>query len=123
MRRLWSSWPKLLVVMIFMFSRRALEIYAYEKISMMSTGRMDVMIKILINLFFRLVFFIRFSLNANDQGKHRSPDHNHITLSVCFQYKDYPFTAPLVIPLMMYFCMKMKISVTGMIATIAKAVR
>ena len=35
----------------------------------------------------------------------------------------YPFTAPLVSPLMMYLCMKMNITITGMIVTTAKAVR
>lgn len=35
----------------------------------------------------------------------------------------YSLTAPAVIPLMMYFCMKMKISTTGIIATIANADR
>lgn len=35
----------------------------------------------------------------------------------------YPFTAPLVMPAIIYFCMKMNISETGMIVTMANAVR
>lgn len=36
---------------------------------------------------------------------------------------NYSFTAPLVSPLMIYFCMKIKINVTGIMVTTAKAVR
>jgi hypothetical protein len=35
----------------------------------------------------------------------------------------YPFTAPLVRPLIIYFCMNMNIIATGMIVTTAKAVK
>ena len=48
---------------------------------------------------------------------------NQPSLLIYMEHTDHPFTAPLVRPLMMYFCMKRKMSATGMIVTTAKAVR
>ena len=41
----------------------------------------------------------------------------------CAHARVYPLTAPLVSPLMMYFCMKTKMKMTGTIVTTAKALR
>ncbi len=48
---------------------------------------------------------------------------NQPSLLIYMEHTGYPFTAPLVRPLMMYFCIKRKMSATGMIVTTAKAVR